>query len=768
MNLKKLVIVGCLSLLALAGYAQPSEKDCKKKISKLEKLIKEAQKQEIDTQREECAVWMAETFLQYAAWDEKNVSKNAYQYTTWAAFADDAGRLARELPDFERGEIEKLLDTAIEEITAVINGDVLRREVPKIDWKSIKLEGSQFVSNGRPVFINDYFTKPTFLDNDYCGQVNHGRMSLGDVDLVTGELTASGNKRINSDNGNSGYILLWHGNPPQSIMEQDPNVNDGGRHFTKYDIDNPLIREAWSTTFKTVVPLVKDRLTTDQGYILSNEPHWFTMKDVWATGIVSHYTIDKFKTWLEAKHGNIERLNELWGTSFASFNDVTIEIPFDGKYRTEPMGYDWMTFNQDRVVEWFTFLRDGIRKYDLEAVIHIKLIPRMFREDIRDHGLDFESLVNLGDILGNDAKIQGRMMRSTSAEAWESDYCFNWFEVGIGYDFFESVSPGKTNVNSESHYLSSAGWRDIYLTPGYARAAYWLATLQGMGISYSWFWAREADGGIRYDLRGDKKWNTAMDLAYVASVAQQPSVANEVTKTYMNMNAFSPEIATLQDTERPSRIFYSKVSAIKNTKYVATMLDLYTPLFFSGTPVGFATEKVIKDQDNDSWSVIMVRETEFVTESELAALQSYLDNGGTILLDSKSLKKNEYGEPLSTTLTASKGTLLKVDSVDEFLAKNDEILKSAGSAPRVMVAETNSCSTEGCLWRSYAKDDNTTILCILNIGNSDATLNLSSDKGLFSMKNMFTSKSVKSELTLKKQDVIMIEVTHKSAGFDNW
>ncbi len=768
MNLRKLIFVSLLSLFVVATYAQPTEKECKKKISQLEKLIKSAQKQGLDTQREECAVWMAETFLHYAAWDEKNVSKNAYQYSTWAAYADDAGRLARELPGYERGEIDKMLDVAIAELSDVINGDTFRRDVPTIDWKSIKLDGGQFVSNGRPVFINDYFTKPSFLDNDYCGAVNHGRMSLGDVDLETGELTEMGEKRINTENGNSGYILLWHGNPPQSIIDQDANVNDGGRHFTKYDIDNPLIRDAWSKTFERVVPMVKGRLTTDQGYILANEPHWFTMKDVWATGIVSSYTLEKFRVWLEAKHGDVATLNSLWGTSFASFADVSIEIPFDAKYRTEPMGYDWMTFNQDRVVEWFTFLRDGIRKYDPEAIIHIKLIPRMFKEDIRDHGLDFESLVNLGDILGNDAKIQGRLQRNATAEEWESDYCFNWFEVGIGYDFFESVSPGKTNINSESHYLSSAGWRDIYLTPGYARAAYWLATLQGMGISYSWFWAREADGGVRYDLRGDTKWNTAMDQAYVASVAQQPSVANEVAKTYMDMNAFSYEIAALQEVERPIRIFYSKVSAIKNPQYMTTMLDLYTPLFFSGSAVGFATEKVLDGQNNDSWSVVMVRETEFVTQGELASLQRYLDNAGTILLDGKSLKRNEYGEPLSMGLVASKGRLIEVDSVDDFMASGEEILTQSGKAPKVMVDECNSCSTDGCLWRSYSKDDNTTILCILNIGKGDAELTISSDKGIYSMKNLFTGKSVKSIFNLKSQDVMMIEITHKSEGFDNW
>lgn len=44
---------------------------------------------------------------------------------------------------------------------------------------------------------------------------------------------------------------------------------------------------------------MKGKAYTDMGYILSNEPHWFSMQKTWATGVISKYTMEKFRVWLK-------------------------------------------------------------------------------------------------------------------------------------------------------------------------------------------------------------------------------------------------------------------------------------------------------------------------------------------------------------------------------------------------------------------------------------------------------------------------------------
>ena len=63
-----------------------------------------------------------------------------------------------------------------------------------------------------------------------------------------------------------------------------------------------------------------------------------------------------------------------------------------------------MTFNSVRVTEWFNFLKSTITKYDPKAKVHIKVMPNLWTENARDHGLEAEDLVELR-IIGNDADL---------------------------------------------------------------------------------------------------------------------------------------------------------------------------------------------------------------------------------------------------------------------------------------------------------------------------------------------------------------------------
>ena len=58
-----------------------------------------------------------------------------------------------------------------------------------------------------------------------------------------------------------------------------------------------------------------------------------------------------------------------------------------------PMYFDFMAFNMDRVTEWFSFLKNEIRKYDPQAKTHIKIMPNLWSDNKRDSGIDLEEIV---------------------------------------------------------------------------------------------------------------------------------------------------------------------------------------------------------------------------------------------------------------------------------------------------------------------------------------------------------------------------------------
>ncbi|MFR9661425.1 MAG: beta-galactosidase [Rikenellaceae bacterium] len=463
--MKKILLSLALFASVASASAASLESTAKTKIGELNALVEQAKKRKIDTRREDCALWMANEFLMYAAWDEQNIDQNEYQYTTWKPYKAEARRLAEELPSFEREEVIKMLDTAIDELTGVISGKYTRRPTVQIDWSSIKPEGNQFYSNSHPTYFNSYFTIPDHQCNEYVGIPRSSGLNINMIRNFDGGISPNGEKQLGKISDKySGYVLLWHGGAPKWIRDIDPDCAIGKRLFTHYDIDNPTIRKAWEATFKEFVPKIAQTKAADMGYVLANEPHWMSIEKRWATGEVSDHTKAKFRTWLEAKHKDIARLNKLWGSSFSSFDEVDITVPISKTILLKAQGYDWMRFNMDRVTEWFTFLNDGVKEYDPKAKTHIKIIPHMLSNDYLDHGLDMEQLYTLTDIVGNDAKIVKRSPFKKDPEQWEARYAFNWEEVALSYDFFHSVNPKGANINSESHFLSASQFRDIYMT----------------------------------------------------------------------------------------------------------------------------------------------------------------------------------------------------------------------------------------------------------------------------------------------------------------
>lgn len=85
--------------------------------------------------------------------------------------------------------VVKILDDGIAELSSVISGEVVRRPVNKVDWQNIKVADNVLLnSNGRPIFLYDYFSKSvgrplteTNVYNDHLGAIlgDHRQRSGG-------------------------------------------------------------------------------------------------------------------------------------------------------------------------------------------------------------------------------------------------------------------------------------------------------------------------------------------------------------------------------------------------------------------------------------------------------------------------------------------------------------------------------------------------------------------------------------------------------------
>ena len=85
------------------------------------------------------------------------------------------------------------------------------------------------------------------------------------------------------------------------------------------------------------------------------------------------------------------------------------------------------------MTEWFSFLKNEIRKYDPQAKTHIKIMPNLWSDNKRDSGIDLEALTRNSEIIGNDASSCGAWMWG-KPKFWEKNYAFDWVEICMAYD----------------------------------------------------------------------------------------------------------------------------------------------------------------------------------------------------------------------------------------------------------------------------------------------------------------------------------------------
>ncbi len=754
----RIICLLCLGIIFFSfnAYAQTLEETAQQKINELNTLIATAETSGKETIKEKLTVRTAEVFLDYANWDEANISRNAaYFGETWH-YKDNASEMANLLPDFERQDIITMLDSALVTMNKVINDELIRKPIPHVDWASITLNNNQLLHEGKPVFLADWTWKPEIsLLREYHGQLGDFFITPSYVTNDSGSIRASKLNELNSKpTGTAGFIFINNRNVPQWAIDKygaDFVIKDEkGVRYTEYDIDHPGAKEMMGFLIQGMVPQMAGKNYSSLGYMMCNEPHFINTVEAngnlsWASSGVSDYTIEAFKVWLQNKHSTISNLNTLWGTGFSNFDAVTITIPISVTLQGTAKWYDWMSFNMDRVTNWYQFMKDEIIASDPNAKVHLKIIPKHWTDNERTRGLDVEALTRMSGIIGNDA---GAVHRSApwNTEPWEAKYIFEWSEMSMGHDFFKSVSPNKIMFNTETHFLSTKASINLYLNPLHSRATYWLAHTQGLNASQTWYWSRREDGSPRNENDG----------GYAGSNNHQPRVVNEVHATLMDLNAHSEDITAFQEQRKPIRIFYTKASSINKPKHMDDVLELYESLSFEGVPLGFVTKDILLNESYNDWDVVLVHKTQFVTEADKEALQTYINAGGKVIMDNLSFVKDEYGRNIS----GLSGSITFASGAENIKNSALSVVDSFGNMPKVELTETSSASYPHCLWKVVENDAGNQVVSIINVGKVDAQIeiNLKNPTNGTVVKDLLRGVGITNTKVLKPYELLFVEL----------
>ncbi|MDR3707929.1 MAG: beta-galactosidase [Capsulimonadaceae bacterium] len=406
---------------------------------------------------------------------------------------------------------------------------------------------------------------------------------------------------------------------PQWAYDKDPAVklpdNPG---FIKFDIDNPVARQAIEQWIKRVVPAVKDQSSLFS-ICLSNEP-------TYASSGRTDYSRPLWIDYLKQTHGSIEMLNGLYGTSYTSFDSVPVP-PSAVPALTEPIGklrayYDWATFNARHFADWHRWMNGLVKAGAPDVPTHAKIMVfSTVQRSEYNQGTDPEQFCAITDIAGNDDYTR------SAGDGGVGDYAYLWQTEELSYDLLRSFHQQPV-FNSENHLINDRFTGSV--PSDFVRSVMWQGALHGQGATVTWVWGEAQDK--KSDLYG--------------CIYFRPADVFGAGRAWLDARRCGSQVASVIRAKPHVAILFSRTSLFWQANYEASMRAAYSALTFLGEPVTFVTEKELANGTVPPVQAIVLPQATHVGDAAVDALARFVKHGGKLIaLGDGNLANDAYSRP---------------------------------------------------------------------------------------------------------------------------
>ena len=485
-----------------------------------------------------------------------------------------------------------------------------------------------------------------------------------------------------------------------------------------YNINDPRAKAKIEQYLRTIVPIIA-KYEAVRDICITNEPNFDTRT-------YPDFYNPKFREYLSGIYGNISTINQKYGTSYSSVDNI--EMP--GEFSKNALFYDWICFNEDMLSEWNGWMASIIKEYTSKPV-HCKIMNYFIPSESANRkeltfGVDAEKFDVFSDYAGNDASSSiGHTPTLTTKMMW--------------YDYLSSIT-GKPIYNSEDHFISDGSTIYNEEQKNTVRYNLWQGAIHGRTMSTMWVWARTYDSGS--------------DLAN--SILTRPDCVAEAGYTSLDMMRNADDIIRLSSQKPEVALFYSKTSRVFNDDYMEYLVRYYQALLFSGKRVGFVTETSL-DKLSD-YKYLVIPYVEYTTPEALDAVNSFIDNGGKVIYyadregyfgsNYKCMTKDKFGNSMDNAKIESKGTRFSTRDTDDVATAFQNYFTS----DRVRVIDNSTGKTAAKVEYVYKVGESGSVLVnIVNHNENNKTVSVYLDgEKITEMKNVLTGEDMGGSYTLKQ------------------
>jgi hypothetical protein len=397
---------------------------------------------------------------------------------------------------------------------------------------------------------------------------------------------------------------------PEWAFAKAPDARGGGPGFITFDIDHPMVREVLEK-FASEMSEKMEHAPALFSICLANEP-------VYDQSGRTKWSRAEYDAYLEALHGSIAKLNELYGTHYAHFADIA--PPGLGLKATDHENrayYDWARFNQRHFAAWHAWLGSIIKRHLPGTPTHAKfMVFYCLDRDKLHFGVDPELCCEATDLAGCDAYAFPAADNQT----------YDWMGEEFYYDLLYSFRHQPV-FNSENHVIPD-GSPPNHISWAATRAAFWQGGLHHQLATTTWV------------------WEEAADMSLAGSIFFRPANAYGAGRAMLELNRFAAEAAAIDRLQSRVALLYSPPSIFWEDAYKATVLSCYRQLNYLGEPADFISERQLADGRMPTNEWIIAPAATHISDAAAQALRRFVNAGGHLALaGANNFAFDEYHRP---------------------------------------------------------------------------------------------------------------------------
>ena len=344
-----------------------------------------------------------------------------------------------------------------------------------------------------------------------------------------------------------------------------------------------------------------------------------------------------FRDWLKAEYREIGSLNNIWETTFLSFNEIMAPEtknagPLEGTNRAA--WYDWARFNNRRFTDYMKWIKSEMRKLDPVTSICAGGTSSMLSSSNSVTGIDEELIINeVDDVILN--------------------------ESGGSVIFSDLL-------------LSLSDRRKVMVDPemGGNTHGLLLQFLHGKSDISKWWWAGMPSKEYPHMNESSLPHSKEISLSDIA----------EVLKIGLDVRRLGSEIAEFSKPEPEVAILYSNSSIIQvppmliqsgSTPYIDALNAVWEGARFLGCRIGFVTEKQVMNGHLDKLRLLLVPAVKYIKPEIFTGIKHYIENGGTAVIIPESFVFDQYAR--ENNMLADLGITVKSITLPPLTGKGEKI-----------------------------------------------------------------------------------------------